>query len=104
VGVFRGETHYGGGFHDSGFKTEFQDRSNQVRHFVAYLAAGFSLGIPVADAALYSQENSTDSNVPDVGLGEKAVSLGGNFFGDYKGLAQDVWHDVCGRSGDLSLP
>ena len=104
VGVFTRDSHYGGGFRDSGFIKGFQDRSNQVRHFIAYLASGFSLGIPAADAALYYNENTTNSAVPDVGLGEKAASLGGNFFGDSQKLAQDVYHEVCGKSGAPKFP
>ena len=93
-----------GGFGDSGFSKQFQDDSNQVRHFTFYLAAGYSIGIPAALAGLYANEGTFSSSNPDVALGQVAASLGGNFFGDYRALAQDVWHQVCGQSGDLSLP
>ncbi|HXM51494.1 MAG TPA: DUF4214 domain-containing protein [Pyrinomonadaceae bacterium] len=41
VGVFRKDSHYGGGFGDSGFAPHMQDGSNQVRHFTFYLGAGW---------------------------------------------------------------
>jgi RHS repeat-associated protein len=104
VGVFASDPYFGGGFHASGFSGQFSDPSNQVRHFTAYLATGYSLGIPAAYAALYANEGTSSSSVPDVALGEVAASLGGNFFGDFRQLAQDVWHQVCGQSSDLSLP
>src|SRR6266571_6930953 len=56
VGVFtgsHGDPHYGGGFRDSGFILGFQDDSNQVRHFVAYLGTSFDIGENLANRALY---------------------------------------------------
>jgi len=92
----------------SGFKSEYQDPTpgseNQVRHFTGFFAAGHSVGVPLGDVAVYLNEGTIRSSNPDVALGEKASSLGGNFFGNYKKLAQDVWHQVCGESSNLSLP
>jgi hypothetical protein len=102
VGVY-GQPRFG----TSGFKPEYQDyepgSENQVRHFVGFFAAGSSVGVPLGDVAVYLNEG-TVCPTPDVLLGEKASSLGGNFFGNYKKLAQDVWHDVCGQSSNLNLP
>ena len=94
-------------FGTSGFKPEYQDydpgSENQVRHFTGFFAAGYSVGVPLGDVAVYLNEGAV-RRTPDVALGEKASSLGGNFFGNYKQLAQDVWHDVCGQSSNLNLP
>jgi len=94
-------------FGTSGFKPEYQDyepaSENQVRHFVGFFAAGYSVGVPLGDVAVYLNEG-TVRRTADVRLGEMASSLGGNFFGNYKQLAQDVWHDVCGQSSNLNLP
>lgn len=102
VGVY-GKPRFG----TSGFKPEYQDyepgSENQVRHFVGFFAAGSSVGVPGGDVGVYLNEGTIRST-PDVLLGEKASSLGGNFFGNYKKLAQDVWHDVCGQSSNLNLP
>jgi hypothetical protein len=104
VGVFRRDPHFGGSFGDSGFIPQFQDGSNQVRHFVGYLGAGFGVGSTLANRGLYSQEGTENPRDPDVGLGLAATDQGSRFNGNYKQLAQDVWHRVCGQSGDLKLP
>ena len=103
VGVFRAprDPYYANSFRDTGFAEQFAYGTNEVRHFVGFLAAGYGLGIPGGLAALALHPNR---NPKAVALGEKAIDLGGNFFGDYKRLAQDVWHQVCGQSGDLNLP
>ena len=104
VGVFTNDTHYSGGFHDSGFSAAFQDRSNQVRHFTFYLGAGWGIGSTLANRGLYSAEGTNNPQVPDVGLGLVGTDLGSRFNGNYKQLAQDVWHRVCGQSSNLNLP
>jgi len=104
VGVFRNDPHFGGSFGASGFRAGFVDPSNQVRHFVGYLGAGYGIGATLANQGLYSQEGTNNPNVPDVGLGLVATDLGSRFSGNYKQLAQDVWHRVCGQSSNLNLP
>lgn len=103
VGVFRRDPHYGGGFGDSGFASG-QDGSNQVRHFTFYLGAGWGIGSTLANRGLYREEGTNDPRVPDVGLGQQGTDLGTHFNGNYKQLAQDVWHRVCGQSSNLKLP
>ena len=108
-GTTRSDPNYQVGvFGSTGFRPEFRDTTpgsgNQVRHFVGFFAAGYSVGIPLGAVAVYLNEGSISSSNADVALGEKAASLGGNFFGDYKRLAQDVWHEVCGESSNLNLP
>jgi hypothetical protein len=104
VGVFTHDTHYGGSFGDSGFSAGFQDGSNQVRHFTFYLGAGWGIGSTLANQGLYREERTNNPQVADVGLGLAATDLGSRFNGNYKQLAQDVWHRVCGQSSNLNLP
>jgi hypothetical protein len=104
VGVFTRDPHYGGGFGDSGFASHMQDGSNQVRHFIFYLGAGWGVGSTLANQGLYRAEGTRDPRNPDVGLGQIGTDLGTHFNGNYKQLAQDVWHRVCGQSGTLNLP
>jgi YD repeat-containing protein len=109
VGVFRGgpqhgDPHFGGGFMDSGFAPAFQDHSNQVRHFTFYLGAGWGIGNFFATRGLYESEGTDNPNDPDVALGRLAISLGSHFNGNYKQLAQDIWHNVCGQTSSLNLP
>ena len=64
------------GFGDSGFHPDYQEGGgNQVDHFVAYLQAGYYLGLAPALSLLYWNEDFR-SNHPDVRLGEKAVWAG----------------------------
>jgi len=104
VGVFTRDPHYGGGFGASGFAAQFVDPSNQVRHFVGYLGAAWGIGETLANRALYNLEGTNNPNVPDVALGQVGTYLGSRFNGNYRQLAQDVWHRVCGQSSNLSLP
>jgi RHS repeat-associated protein len=65
-------------FVDSGFKPEFQDGSNQVRHFTAGFIAGARLGVP---GLMYmnSREgghNPSPGNEPDVRLNGVSTNLG----------------------------
>lgn len=104
VGVFRNDPHYDGGFGDSGFAAGFQDGSNQVRHFTFYLGAGWGIGSTLANRGLYRAEGTNNPRVADVGLGLAGTDPGSRFNGNYKQLAQDVWHRVCGQSSNLNLP
>jgi hypothetical protein len=104
VGVFTRDPHYGGGFADTGFASGFRDGSNQVRHFTFYLGAGWGIGSTLANRGLYRAEGTNNPQVPDVGLGLVGTDLGSRFNGNYKQLAQDVWHRVCGQSSNLNLP
>jgi hypothetical protein len=104
VGVYKNDPHYGGGFGDSGFASHFQDGSNQVRHFTFYLGAGYGIGSTLANRGLYRAEGTNDPRVADVGLGQVGTDLGTHFNGNYRQLAQDVWHRVCGQSSNLNLP
>ena len=82
----------------SGFKQEFQDQEspNQVRHFIAYLALGYTEPVRlVADGIAYGRD---PNNQPDRELGYVGNRLGNEFKGDYERLAQDIWYEVCGQS------
>lgn len=104
VGVYRSDPHYAGGFGDSGFARHFQDDSNQVRHFVFYLGAGYGLPQTAARYGLHREEGTNNPRVADVGLGWVGIDLGNHFDGNYRQLAQDVWRRVCGQSSSLNLP
>ena len=43
-------------FSDNGFKPQFQDGSNQVRHFTGGLVAGYKLGNPTAETFMNARE------------------------------------------------
>ena len=82
----------------SGFKREFQDQEspNQVRHFIAYLALGYTEPVRLgADGIAYLRD---PNNQPDRDLGYVGNRLGNEFRGDYERLAQDIWYEVCGQS------
>ncbi len=111
VGVHTTDPNYNGGFGQTGFRPEYQDTNpastNQVRHFAAWFAAGDFWGNnAITRGRLHRTEHSSNPNDPDVALGEAAIGLGASFpmSADYKKLAQDVWHQIYGQSGDLSLP
>ncbi len=105
VGVGRPGTDLGWG--QNGFQSEYQDRDpnsmNQVRHFAFYLSAGHQLGIG-AVSGLYLHEGSISSSNGDVRLGEVAIQWGADFDGNYRKLAQDIWHDLCGQQSSMNLP
>jgi len=106
VGLGRGGTDLGWG--QNGFQPEFKDSDpngqNQVRHFAFYLAAGYQARLVVAAAGLYSHEGTVSRANADVALGEVAIQMGHDFTGDYRKLAQDVWHNICGDQSNLNLP
>ena len=108
VGVLRRDPYYERGFGTSGFKREFQDvppSDNQVRHFVFYFAAGFKLGGTASRYGLSRNENPYDASNPEVALGWAAIDAGGKLKGgNYRDVAQIVWHEICGGRGDLRLP
>ena len=87
----------GANFGDSGFKSQFQDGSNQVRHFTGGLWAGYLFGPGVAQLGMNSNEDSTivdgrgvvgsaagilptlfpkDSSKADVALNSVSIPLG----------------------------
>jgi hypothetical protein len=105
VGVMRNDDYYADSFKDTGFIKSFAYGTNEVRHFVAFLAAGFDWGLL---GGRYAVRTHTNQDPRAVALGREAVDLGAtfssDFSGDYKKLAQDVWHRVCGQSSNLNLP
>lgn len=103
VGVYRSDPFYKKGFGDSGFKPEFSDSSNQVRHFVFYFASTLRVGPYATRYGLSRSENPYNASNPDVALGWAAIDLGNHFHGNYRRLAQDIWHNICGGDGDLDL-
>ena len=109
VGVFRNDTYYGGGFGQSGFRTEFQENGpgpqNQVRHFAGWFAAGYTFGdYGAVRNRLFQAEGTSNPNDPDVALGLVGIEIGASFGGDRLGLARNIWHKVCGQSGEPPKP
>ncbi|MFY9556612.1 MAG: hypothetical protein WAV47_18015, partial [Blastocatellia bacterium] len=107
VGVVRPDTYYENGFGARGFKAEFQQTGpgeNQVRHFAFYFAAGFKLGSAAARFGLSRSEDPYNANNPDVALGWAAIDAGEKLKGgNYRDVAQIVWHEICGGAGNLRL-
>ncbi len=68
------------GFGATGFKPEYVDAGNQVRHFVGSLGAGYYLGLPLGTAAVYAGELRARQPLtgPDVNLGIQGVDMGAN--------------------------
>src|SRR5262249_2217050 len=109
VGVISTDPYYGGGFGQSGFRSQFLDSTpgsqNQVRHFAGWFAAGYYFGDygRVRDQ-LYRAEGTTNPNDPDVALGLVGIQIGASFGGNRTQLARDIWSKVCGGSGDPPKP
>ena len=101
VGVFISDPYFENSFGDTGFRADFQDGSNQVRHFVGWFAAGFLVTPAVAKNRLYNSEGTNSVLNPDVALGLLAIDLGSSFNGNAKQLAQDIWHKACGETSNL---
>ena len=105
VGVYTRDPYYGGGFHDTGFREEFRDGSNQVRHFAGWFAAGYLFGdYGRVKNQLYQQEGTSDPHDADVGLGLAAIEIGASFGGNRTALSRDIWNKVCGQSGEPPNP
>jgi hypothetical protein len=96
------------GFGDTGFKQEFQDGSNQVRHFVGSFAAGYIFGVSTANVLTWIQEHTMSLSNKDVALGELAVGFGAAFDvgagGNTVQLAQQIWSYACGQTTPLRIP
>ena len=94
AGIF---TEEGPTFKDTGFKSNFQDGSNLVRHFAGWFFAGHAAPWPsLARNSLYDQEHTNDPNDPDVALGLLAIDLGASFpSGGVRLLAKDIRESVC---------
>ncbi|HBB87809.1 MAG TPA: hypothetical protein DC047_09360 [Blastocatellia bacterium] len=82
----------------SGFKPQFQDNSNQVRHFVAGFIAGADLGIP----GLLFMNSREDQENADTRLNGVSTNLGSWFTGQPSSLefrrarlADQFRKDVC---------
>ncbi len=97
-----GQRGFNGSYGGGGFINPFPD--NQVRHFVGWFAAGYSVNSAYAEAALFAQEGTLRNRDPDVALGRAGIALGSSFNGDFRKLAQDVWSQICGEKGALNLP
>ena len=92
-------------FHDSGFKKEFQDGSNQVRHFTAGFIAAARLGLvgwAFMDLREQSPHNANSPDAPDVALNGVSANLGTMFTkrpdaADFRraSLAERIRTDVC---------
>jgi hypothetical protein len=72
---------------DSGFKPQFQNGGNQVRHFVGGFIAGANLGIPGLLVMNSREEpNTNGANDPDIRLNGVSTNLGSWFTGQPSSL------------------
>jgi hypothetical protein len=65
---------------NAGFQTQFRDSSNQVRHFVAGLVAGYRIGHGPALLGMNEREepNTSGGNDADIALNGVSTRLGAN--------------------------
>jgi RHS repeat-associated protein len=63
-------------FGDSGFRREYQDGSNQVRHFVGAMVAGAAFGSALGQILNTGREIQSAGNVADIRMGNLAAHLG----------------------------
>jgi hypothetical protein len=78
---------------DSGFKAEYKDGTNQVRHFWAFVSFGFQYGRAIGSAAAIEQESPADR-----ALGLKGASIGAGLDGmgeSLEGLAEAIREELC---------
>jgi hypothetical protein len=68
-------------FVDGGFKKQFQDQSNQPRHFVAGFIAGANLGVTYGLIRMNQHEepNSHHQNDPDIRLNSVSTDMGARY-------------------------
>jgi hypothetical protein len=86
-------------FGSSGFKSQFKDPSNQVRHFVGGFIAGANLGWLPAKTFMNSRETAGVDD-PDIALNEVSTQLGADTIGHgigyvRKNTANDIRTKVC---------
>jgi len=77
-------------FVDGGFKKQFQDGSNQVRHFVAGFVAGANLGVIIGlyEMNQHEEPNQHHQNDPDIRLNSISTDMGARYGGNFMvGLA-----------------
>lgn len=95
------------GFRDSGFQPQFQDGSNQVRHFTGGLVAGFDLGsVP---ALIYMDHREVEGkDDADIALNRESTYAGGQLLAktgqtatsgplgmDFHDLAKFIRDKIC---------
>ena len=68
-------------FVDGGFKKQFQDGSNQVRHFVAGFVAGANLGVVLGlyEMNQHEEPNTHHENDPDIRLNGVSTDMGARY-------------------------
>lgn len=68
-------------FVDGGFRKEFQDDSNQVRHFVAGFVAGANLGVILGlyEMNQHEEPNQHHQNDPDIRLNAISTDMGARY-------------------------
>jgi RHS repeat-associated protein len=92
-------------FGSSGFKQQFRDPSNQVRHFVGGLIAGFRLGHVPALTFMNSREMAGVDDA-DIALNSESTWMGHNYgahpgskahdaYGGYRKLANAIRRRIC---------
>ena len=83
-------------FGDSGFRPQYQDNSNQVRHFTAYFAIGAKYDWPTVSAFLAEIRDSGEQQ--DIDLGNLAAALGRQAAGSQRSvenIGRAIRSQVC---------
>jgi hypothetical protein len=72
---------------DSGFKPEFRDPgSNQARHFVGGLIAGYNFGSSLQARAFMNAQEGTLHSTADTRLNRVSTGMGAGLYGSQPGL------------------
>lgn len=87
-------------FGDSGFKSQFRDGSNQVRHFTAGLIAGYRIGTTPALLFMNSRETSGIDDA-DIALNRESTSMGMTYSAR-PGSFADLINLTGGNYGELA--
>lgn len=88
------------GFGATGFKPQFRDPGNQVRHATGYLAAGFYFGlVPTAAIAVWRERNEPTSADRDLGIAAAGIGDMLRETGDFRAGAAAVSNDLCDKPG-----
>ena len=108
AGVMRNDPNgnYARSFGDTGFLPQFAYGTNEVRHFIAFVASGESLGLAGGYGAVRQYiPGSSTTDQKRIALGDIGVQIGVDlrFYG-FRSAAQEIWQRVCGQNSDLNLP
>ena len=90
--------HFAVDFGDDGFRPEYRDGSNQVRHFIAYLSVGIAYPNDSGVRAGFLAELRDHGEAADIALGNLAAALGRQAAGSVhvmENIGRAVRSQVC---------